>query len=170
MNPIIIKKVQGFNFELIDFLELYNHIPIHSKYGKAFIEGVNPLDNTVTYRPLNNPKVTFTSDVKDVKLMLRKLSYSYFRGKDTNIIAGLALDIEGFKGSVSREDHKMIIEDGQSGKVIVDLSRNMVIETEINGETIETKNISFIVAYMIKNGFDLYDLTNRGFAISVNAY
>lgn len=164
----VIKRVQNFKFELIDFFDLYSHMSVLGKQGKAYIEGVNQLENTVTYRPLNNPKIIFTSDVRSVKLMLRRLDY--FRSKDIKIIAGLALNTEGFEGSVSREGKKTIMEDEQGKKVIVDLSgQSVAISVSVGGKTEETKNIPYIMAYMIKNGFDLFNLTGRGFAISVSA-
>ena len=158
---------QGIPLELIDFYDLYGHLTVNSKQGKAFIESVNQMENTVTYRPLNNPKSVFTSDVRSVKLMLRRLDY--FRAKDIKIIAGLALDTEGFDGSISREGRKTIMEDESGRKVVVDLSNGSVsISVSINKKTVETNNIPFIMAYMIKNGFDLYGLTNKGWAISVS--
>lgn len=164
----IIKRVQNFKFELIDFYELYSHMPVIAKHGKAFIENVNQLENTVTYRPLNNPKVSFTSDVRSVKLMLRRLEH--FRSKDIKVIAGLALDTQGFDGTVSRDGNKTIMQDEEERRVVVDLSDgNVAISVSIKGKAQETQNIPFIMAYMIRNGFDLYNLTNRGYAISVSS-
>ena len=164
----IIKRIQAFKFELIDFYDLFSHVPILGKGGKGIIEGVNQLENTVTYRSLNNPKNVLTADVRSVKLMLRRMSY--FKSKDIRIVSNLALDTEGFDATITREGRKIIASDEVGRRVVIDLTDdNMAISVAIHGKPVETKNLPFIFAYMIKKGFDMFGLTNRAFAISVSS-
>lgn len=168
----IIKKIQSFKFELIDFFDLYSHLPVMARGGKAMVDNVNRLDNTVTVRSVNNPKDVATHDVRQVKLMLRRLDY--IRPKDVKLIANLALDTQSFDFSASREGKRIKCEDEQGRRVIIDLSDDSVaisvslrVDDEVY-ETLEAKNLQFIFSYMVKNGFDLFGLTKRSWAVSVN--
>lgn len=164
----IIKRIQSFRFELIDFFDLFSHTTALVKGGKAIIEGVNQMENTVTVRLVNNPKNFFTTDVRSAKLMLRGLGY--FRSKDIKIVSNLALDTQSFDGTVTREGKKITVSDEEGRKVVIDLTdENMAISASIKGETVETKNLPFIFAYMVKNGFDMYGLIGRGYAINVSS-
>ena len=105
----IIKRIQSFKFELIDFFDLFSHVPVTAKLGKGIIEGVNQMENTVTVRSINNPKEVVTYDVRQVKLMLRRMDH--FRSKDIRIVASLALDTEAFDGSGTREGKVITVQD-----------------------------------------------------------
>lgn len=158
----IVKRIQNIIFEVIDFYEIYQHCHIKTKKGEAVIESVNRTDNTVTYRPVDNTlHKTFTDDVMEVKLMLKSLNNA--PNMDIEKIADMILDTRCVG---IRRGKDMIMIGDENNHVILELKDgDMKFLAYMGGSMVEIKNLPFVVAYMIKNKYDLYNLIKKGWAV-----
>ena len=160
----IIRRVQSYTFELVDFFELYSHVPCHSRLGDCKILHVNSIENVVTVQSIRSLEVD-SYDVRQIKLRLR--STRDIRPNDKKIINNLALGASGFSGNTSDTDNGYKSYDTNGNEVEVEFGEaNLSISVKKNGENIEVKDIGFIISYLIKNGFDLYGLIAKGYAIA----
>lgn len=159
----IIKRVLSYTFELIDFFELYSHVPCHSRIGDCIILHVNSIENVVTVQSVKTMEVD-TYDVRQVKLRLK--SVSSIRPNDIKIINNLATDSNSFTGSTHRDQDKYTTTDSDGNKVVVEFGDvDFSVKVTMNNGNVEVKNMGFIVSYLIKNGFDLYGLIKKGYAV-----
>lgn len=163
----IIRRVQSYTFELIDFFDLYSHVPCHSKLGDCIILHVNSIENTVTVQSMRSMEVD-TFDVRQVKLRLRDTKS--IRNNDIRIINNLALDEQGFAGNTSKKQNQYITSDTSGNEVTVTFGEvDFSVEVVKNDTKTKVKNIGFIVSYLVKNGFDLYGLINKGYAMHTHS-
>ena len=161
------RRVQSYTFELIDFFDLYSHVPCHSKLGDCIILHVNSIENTVTVQSMRTLEVD-AYDVRQVKLRLR--ATKDIRNNDIRIINNLALDEQGFAGNTSKQQGSYTTSDANGNEVTVTFGEvDFSIQVIKNYEKIEVKNIGFIVAYLVKNGFDLYGLIGKGYAMHTHS-
>jgi len=163
----IIRRVQNYTFELIDFFDLYSHVQCHSKLGDCIIHHVNSIENVVTVQSIRTLEID-TYDVRQIKLRLRDTSS--IRPNDIKVINNLALDSQGFTGNTSRNQNEYITSDSSGNEVNVYFGDiDFSIKVKNNGVPDEVKNIGFIVSYLIKNGFDLYGLIKKGYAMRTHS-
>lgn len=159
----IIRRVQSYTFELIDFFDLYSHVLCHTRLGDCIILHVNSIENVVTVQSVRTLEVD-TFDVRQIKLMLR--STSDIRPNDKRVINNLALDESGFSGNISDTTKGYIASNDKGDEVVVNFGEvDFSVEVKKGFEPMEVKNIGFIVSYFIKNGYDLYGLINKNYAI-----
>jgi len=162
----IIRRVQTYTFELIDFFDLYSHVPCHSKLGDCIIHHVNSIENVVTVQSIRTLEID-TYDVRQVKLRLKNTSS--IRPNDIRIINNLAIDAQGFTGNTSRNQNEYSTKDTSGNMVVVKFGDiDFSVDVFKDGVSMEVKNIGFIVSYFIKNGFDLYGLVKKGYAMHTN--
>lgn len=163
----IIRRVLSYTFELVDYFDLYSHVPCHSRMGDCIILHVNSIENTVTAQSVRTLEVD-TYDVRQVKLKLKDTNS--IRPNDIKIINNLALDSSSFSGNTSRRQNKYVSKDSDGNEVTVEFgSVDFSIDVMKKGQFAEVKNIGFIVSYLVKNGFDLYGLIGKGYAMHTNS-
>lgn len=162
----IIRRVQSYTFELIDFFDLYSHVPCHSRLGDCIILHVNSIENTVTVQSIRTLEVD-TFDVRQVKLRLRDVKS--IRANDIRIINNLALNESGFAGNTTKSQKKYTTVSGDTEVSINFGDIDFSVQVTNDGKPAEVMNMGFIVSYFIKNGFDLYGLIGKGYAMHTNS-
>lgn len=158
----IVKRIQNINFEVVDFYEIYKHCHIKTKKGEAVIESVNHIDNTITYRPLDDSiKQNFTDDVMETKLMLKSLDNT--SNIEIEKIADILMD---GKCIGVRRGKDVIMAGDEKNQVIFELKNGDIKFSAYQNESrVELKNLPFAMAHMVKNKYDIYNLIQKGWAI-----
>ncbi len=166
ISPII-KRSGSFLFELIDFYDIYSHVPVSApRLGRCKINNINRSIGAVTVQSTHN-LIVQSFPVRQLKLNLKTIDK--LKPSDLKVICCLALNVNGFSGSTAATSNGYVITTSENTTMELKLTKpDISIKISKDGVPMETSNIGLIISYLIKNGYDLYDLIAKGYAISTN--
>lgn len=173
MSYTVFKQVSNRRFTHLDLIRYYQSLLMDTPKGKAKVVSIDERYNKVTVITERNNQIhTFKS--QQIKLLLRPLSA--LRGKDLDVVGGLAVGKSAANFSVSRSTTNITLSD-DSYNIVINFKPDFAVKSykidadidddgnpSVNLIPLSTKNIGYITLHLADVGYDLFGALKSSYA------
>jgi len=162
--PDTIKKTKYNTFDLVDVVDLYGQVLCDTRVGKCKILHTNKKNETVFVINIKTLDI-YSFKCIDIKLNLKPLSK--LDQKDLKIIFCLTTDSVAFDGTILKQSNGIVLS-YDDYQIMINVINGFEIEVYRDNIPVPTKNLNYILLYLMKNGYDVYNLISKKYAITTN--